>query len=743
MVSQMNGKACLTIGAATILTLILIFNVSMIIAENAGPLPGIVYNVTENVFNEIGPVLPAIVQPGSVLQLTLTQGYAGLSIDQAYLVSAKLFDNEWVFLNYTLGVEQVSVDRYNFIVPLGVEDGLYDLIIESGTTTYQIKRSMWVVSQWPNELKIAVMTDLHFITGTPDTLTGDVNRVSAFALANMLSPDVIFWLGDIADQASPTEYYAAQTFRYSLLYRYPVLGIPGNHDAPDSNYRRFLGPSYWYRVIGDKLLVVGLFSAEGGTPTWEQIAFLEEVLSNHSYLPYKAILVHHPMFYYQGELYTWYNDTETLKPYSQGVETPVSSYWSNNMTAFRYVLKLIEDYNVTFVLSGHVHRDFYVKYNSIRTNTTTLFMTFTTTAHGTASYDAIGFFKFNLETGEISFPVTPPTFIGFQNSSTPLALNSIPIGTYPPTNNLGWSNKTYFPVKLAQSNNAYTVSLTNNLEWLNVSGELFWVLPWNGSSVNYIVKTEKPSQIDVTTYVRNNMLYLSLRLEVNYGDSTELSIFNAPDTEPPDVVVSSYTPKPPYLNRTFTLYLRGTDREWGIKSASFTLIDGSNTSSLKYTQTPSTYTQKLNNITYTLQFTIVSTTSKSVLLNATITDYYGRIRIKVFNITFIPYGAQPPSNLIVVVSDTVIEPETPTTTTTTVTTTTTQATTPTTTTTKETETTTATTTTTMPLTTTESPLTTTTTQGQPQQERDYTLIGLVIVVFIVAVAVIYVFFLRR
>lgn len=729
MVSDVNSKLYLMIGATMIL-LLLISSAGFGNAENTTILPGIVYNVTENIFKEIGPVLPAIVQPGSVIQLTLAQGYSGLSITRAFLVSAKIVNNNLVYLNYSLEVEKAGVDQYSFIVPSGVEDGLYDLVVESNTATYHVKRSIWVVSQWPSELKIAVMTDLHFITGTPDTLTGDVNRVSAFTLAGLLNPDLIFWLGDITDQASPGEYYAAQTYRYSLLYKYPILGIPGNHDVPDSSYRRYLGPSYWYRILGDRLLVVGLFTGEGGTPSWEQIVFLEEVLSNYNYIPFKAILVHHPMFYYQGELYTWYNDTETLKPYSQGVQTPVSSYWSNNMTAFRYVLKLIEDYNITFVLSGHVHRDFFVKYNSIRTNTTTLFMTFTTTAHGTASYDAIGFFKFNLETGEVSFPVKPPTFIGFQNSSTPLALNSIPIGIYPPTNNLGWSNKTYFLVKLAQSNNAYTVSLGNNLEWLNISGELFWILPWNGSSFNYVINTGNPSVLEINAYMRNSLLYLSLRLAVNYGDNIGLTIFNAPDTEPPDIVVGSYTPRPPYLNRTFTLYLRGTDSEWGIKSVSFVLTDGANTTSLEYTQTPSTYTQKLNNITYTLQFTIVSATTKSVLLNTTVTDYYGRTRIKVFNITFVPYGAQAPANPILVVSDVVIEPESPTTTITT--------------TTMETETQTASTTTTPTTTTmTTTPPLITTEPPPPQEEADYTLIGLAIVVLIVAVAVIYVFFLKK
>jgi predicted MPP superfamily phosphohydrolase len=738
-VDEMNRKPLLFTGVAMIV-FFLIFDMSLLIAQNTETLPGIVYNVTENIFNEIGPALPAIVEPGSVMQLTLTQSYAGLSVTRAYLVTVKLSNNNFVYLNYSLGIDRAGVDRYNFTLPLGVEDGLYDLIVESETKTFQIKRSVWVVSQWPSELKIAVMTDLHFITGTPNTLTGDINRVSAFTLAGVLNPDLIFWLGDIADQASPGEYYAAQTYRYSLLYRYPILGIPGNHDAPDSNYRKYLGPSYWYRILGSKLLVVGLFSAEGGTPTWEQIVFLEEVLSNYSYIPYKAILVHHPMFYYQGELYTWYNDTETLKPYSQGVQTPVSSYWSNNMTAFRYVLKLIEDYNVTFVLSGHVHRDFYVKYTSVRTNTTTLFMTITTTAHGTASYDAIGFFKFNLETGDISFPIKPPTFIGFQNSSTPLALNSIPIGIYPPANNLGWANKTYFPVILALSNNAYTISLSNNLEWLNISGELFWVLPWNGSSVSYKVTPENPPGLEVNTYWRNNLLYLSLKLEVKYGDSIELVLYNAPDNDPPDIIVSSYTPRPPYLNRTFTLYLRGIDIKWGVRSASFVLVDGSNVSSLTYTQTPNTFTQKLNNISYTLQFTIVSTTAKSVLLNATITDYYGRTRVKVFNITFIPYGAQPPANPIIVVSDIVVEPETPTTTTEP---TTSPSTTTTTTTTTETWTPTTTGTTITETTTTTSPFTTTEVQPPSQQERDYTLVGLIIVVLIVIVAVIYVFFLRK
>ncbi|MEM4538448.1 MAG: metallophosphoesterase [Thermosphaera sp.] len=744
----MRRKIIFMIVLASII-LITTANIPPATAQANEVLPGLIYDVGENLFNEIGPALPAISPPGASITLSLTSSFQGLQISGAYMTTAKSVGDTTVFLNYTLSVENLGNGQVIINIPPNVDEGLYDLIVISNSSRYNIKRSLWIMSNWPNTLRIAVMTDLHFLTGSPDTMTGDINRVSAFTLANLLNPDLIFWLGDIADTAAPYEYLAAQSYRYYLLYRYPVIGIPGNHDAPEANYKKYLGPTYWYRILGNNLLVIGLFSAEGGTPTWEQIVFLEEVLANYSSIPFKAILVHHPMFYYQGELYTWYNDTETLKPYSPGVNTPVSSYWSNNMTAFRYVLKLIEDYNVTFVLSGHVHRDFFTKYNSIRTNTTTYFMTFTTTAHGSASYCGIGYFEFNLLTGEISFPITPPTFIGFRNSTRPLALNSIPIGLYPPTNNLGWSNRTYLPVNIVQSNNSYIISFYNNLSWLNLTGKIMWLLPWNGTMVGYIINPENTAGIN--SVLKDGILYVAISIDLRFETAIEIYLYNALDLSPPDILVKTYSPRPPYLNRSFTLYLGGIDQGWGIKSASFMLIDGSNTTMLKYTQSPSSYTQKMNDVTFTLQFTVSSTTTKSVLLNASIADYSGRVRIKIFNITFIPYGAQPPATPITVVSDTIIEPvtETPSPTTTspptettttttlpyteTMTTTTTTATTTQTTTTPQTETT--TTPTTIPTTTLE-----TTMEVETNQSL---LIGALIVGIIIIASIIYVFFLRK
>lgn len=70
---------------------------------------------------------------------------------------------------------------------------------------------------------------------------------------------------------------------------------------------------------------------------------IPEALRNFSYIPLKIVVFHYPMFYYQGEVVARYDDEETLKPYEPDVETPVSSYWSSNMTSFRYVLKLIEE----------------------------------------------------------------------------------------------------------------------------------------------------------------------------------------------------------------------------------------------------------------------------------------------------------------------------------------------------------------------------------------------------------------
>lgn len=129
------------------------------------------------------------------------------------------------------------------------------------------------------------------------------------------------------------------------------------------------------------------------------------------------------------------------------------------------------------MVPGHVHRDQFVKYTSTRTNTTTYFMTVTATGMGAATYP-----------GELSFPVTPPTFIGFKYSSSKLSSNSIPVKS--------------LQTKLIKSSTLYKLEMRNNVLWLNVDN-IFIIALFLGRSSIYRGKVLEQRDHEVKVHLED------------------------------------------------------------------------------------------------------------------------------------------------------------------------------------------------------------------------------------------------
>lgn len=616
-------------------------------------IPSITSNVTELVTTNIGPGAPAIVKPGESFNVTLI---ASLNITAGYIWTVVPSGGKLVLRNYTVNVVKTGDTQLTIKLPQEVQDGVYDLVLVSGDSCtsvnlalacqlpyYTIPRSVTVIGELPRVLRIVENTDLHFITGQPDPIAGDLNRFSATVVTSLLKPHLVLWLGDVADTAAVKEYVMAQAYRYTYYYPYPVLSIPGNHDGDGKSYSKYIGPVRWYRVLGNKLLVIGIFSTESGYPSWEDLSFLAQTLETHSTIPLKLILVHHPPFYYQGTVVSRYDDENTLKPYSPGVSTPVSSYWSNNMTALRFFLKLVEDYNVTAVLSGHTHRDFFVNYTSTRTGTTTYFLTFTTTAHGSASYDGIGYFEIDLETGEISFPIRTPWWNGFSsNTLRPnLALNSIPIGKYLPRNNLGWSNKEYIPMKMIYAGTAYAFTMENKLDWLNLSGEIVWSLPWSGETFESRIEPANEASFQIIDrVVINGRLFLYASLRLPYLGKVNGILYTLEDTRPPSISLKGFS-RTPTLNRTIVVYVKLSDQEWGIDP--FSIKVWFNDQLFNYTYAPGTITTQTNEVEISLNTVVKSTATTNITLKIQVADNSGKVSNKTFIITYFA-PAEAPQN---------------------------------------------------------------------------------------------------
>jgi predicted phosphodiesterase len=500
-----------------------------------------------------------------------------------------------------------------------------------------------VLSNNLKKLKIAVFSDLHIETGSPTPREGDINRFSAALITHWVNPDLIIWGGDITDTGSEYEAQIAQVYRYTYLYKYPVLSVAGNHDWPGGSYTKYLGPLRWIRIISDKLLVIGIYTVpyagiEGVLPP-EDVVLLEQALFNYSYIPYKIIVFHYPMFYYQGELTTRYDDEVTLKPYTQGVVTPVSSYWSPNMTAFRYVLKLIEDYNVTVVIAGHIHRDQFVKYTSTRTNTTTYFMTFTSTAHGVALYNGVGLFELDLESGELNFPLQPPGFTGFMNRTSPIASNSLPIGV-----NVG-GGLIYMPTRIFYSTTGYKIIFENKYSWYNdLSAKLLWVFPWISSQSTQIISTTNStgnasiSILDKKLII--NKLFTLIELKLPYTTRVELSLYTIEDIKPPIIELFRNIPNTPILNKTLTLYFNIYDSEWGVNVESLRVFFNGTSITVQVLK-PINYISHHNNASLKIDLLVRNTNTTTTTLKIEIADLNGKITQKLYRVIYYPPGAIP------------------------------------------------------------------------------------------------------
>jgi len=617
-----------------------IFTLTPIASTISSKIPEIHTGAVEIIAENIGPLAPGVVKPGECLNLTLRVDIYNVRGAYAWMISEER--DMLKLYNYTLSTRKYNSRLLELCTPSSIVSGVYDLVVVA-EQEYTLPRSLWILTSIPKKLRIAVFSDLHIETGSPTPREGDINRFSATLIAHWINPDFIIWGGDITDTGSEYEAQITQVYRYTYLYKYPVLSVAGNHDWPGSSYTKYLGPLRWTRVINDKLLVIGIYTVpyagvEGVAPP-EDVAFLEQALLNYSHIPYKIIVFHYPMFYYQGELTTRYDDEVTLKPYAQGVVTPVSSYWSPNMTAFRHVLKLVEDYNVTVVIAGHIHRDQFVKYTSTRTNTTTYFMTFTSTAHGVALYNGVGLFELDLESGKLSFPLQPPGFTGFTNRTTPIASNSLPIGV-----NVG-GGLTYTPIRVFYSATGYKIIFENKYSWYSdLSARLLWVFPWISSqSTQVILTTSNTGNASISVLDKKliiDKLFTLLELKLPYTNRIELSLYTIEDTTPPIIELFRSIPDIPVLNKTLTLYFNARDSEWGVNVESLRVLFNGTSIAVQVLK-PTSYINHHNNVSLRIDLLARGSNTTITTLEIEIEDLNGKVSQKLYRIIFYPPGATP------------------------------------------------------------------------------------------------------
>ncbi|MFN7105378.1 MAG: metallophosphoesterase family protein [Pyrobaculum sp.] len=289
--------------------------------------------------------VPTYVEPGGWFNITLDGPIAVKSVSLTAPGVAP------ISLEY---VVEGSVIRAK--VPTGVGPGLYDLVVNG--ELYEPK-AVWV-GNITGPLKIIQLTDAHM--GVELDMASVYRLIHAALVASSGPYDVVLFTGDQVDVGGQIWHY--QLFvKYAMLTTKPTFVIPGNHeyagDEALANYRRFVGPPVWYRVVGPYLLV-GLSSGFNGFFTDDVVEFYEKVLERYPD-KVKIVLVHHPPFYrrdgFVEEVYRGPQDVDRLNRDPSGLRSYYLVYTSylQNRRAYERFLDATVRYRVALVVSGHVH----------------------------------------------------------------------------------------------------------------------------------------------------------------------------------------------------------------------------------------------------------------------------------------------------------------------------------------------------------------------------------------------------
>ena len=298
------------------------------------------------------PTVPEPVLVGSPLRIEVKAG-----LEAGGWAARLVSDYESSFLTI-INSSYVGTAEWTlfFGVPSNLSPGLYSLNIayrQGGNTINHTQlRSVWVLQEWPEKLKISQITDIHLPEGA--------NLFATYVYeTNLIQPDIVIATGDIVEQETIA---SAWLYLQRILnwLRVPSYLLPGNHDhsgARGANYKLYCGQLNYSVCIGN-FLFIALDCAEIGFISSGQLQWAEKVLQRYPN-KIKILSFHHPLFGsgQGGNITGSWREIEHLGNY-------LYSSWREQLVEARELLRLIEEYNVRLILSGHVHRDIIYLYNN-------------------------------------------------------------------------------------------------------------------------------------------------------------------------------------------------------------------------------------------------------------------------------------------------------------------------------------------------------------------------------------------
>ena len=423
-----------------------------------------------------------------------------------------------------------------FSVP-GIRPGLYDLNLvyteNEKLVNVTQKNSVWVMEDWPEELIISQISDIHQPYGA-DNFTNYIYE------QNLLNPDMILVTGDVVDVETIRS--AWENLQATMeMSDVPIFLLPGNHDHTDDAkfYKQYGGLTNYTVTIGD-FFIIALNSHGGGYVNLDEIQWAERVLEENSD-KVKIMAFHHPLLSSEyeedqgtvtgGEVSGSWENIEEL-------EELMYFTWSQNMDHAEEILRVIQENEVDMILAGHVHRDMVYILNNAHS-----FITTTTIGGGTSQYRGYRQITvYNDGTYQLD------TY-GEENKYNPP--NSIPLDQI----------EYFYKKENDGTQNAVSASIHNNLEMNLEDVELEFIMDSSLDSSAYSFYPEEPQSFEVITTQRGHSFITTI--DVPRGSTYDLTIAAEEDTTDPEI--NLHLPQNYDEMTSPNAIIEVTDTGWGVK----------------------------------------------------------------------------------------------------------------------------------------------------------------------------------
>ena len=329
--------------------------------------------------------------PFDSLTATITTAYDPLPDSIELIIESITQEQDVMYATATIPVE-TPIELYNITLTIETEGETY---------TATRPRAVSVKETISDSFTYAHLTDFHI--GDPRGLIENAKETIGWKAArkvieevNLLQPDFVVITGDLTfGQFYPFEYLVEYKKCYQILQEFdvPTFLCPGNHDGYVQTgqdglkfWEQYFGPLYYSFDYGnshflsvnsydwpkrDRIGFSYLVFNWGGSVQSDQLAWIEEDLTEHSDAAHTTMMIHHnPLWDTTGD--------SLLKKGYQGRDD---------------LLSLIRTEGVDTVLAGHVH------YDDVTIDNDTTYITTTTLA---SSLDRDGYWGYRLITIENS-----------------------------------------------------------------------------------------------------------------------------------------------------------------------------------------------------------------------------------------------------------------------------------------------------------------------------------------------------